>query len=181
MLLVLGLFSARQINQADEIMKIVLQKTSIQNALEIHQMQILSFSPLLEKYQDHDLSPAAEKIFAIQDRLRDPSSDYYFITVDTIKVGAVRIVRLEKQNRCRVSPLFVLPQFQGRGIAQPALRSLETLYHPSNGWILQTIAEEAGNCYLYEKMGYVKTGVMKQIKEGMHLVNYEKHVKRGQI
>jgi hypothetical protein len=43
-------------------MKISLIKASIENAEEIHQMQIKAFRKLLEKYEDYTTSPANENI-----------------------------------------------------------------------------------------------------------------------
>jgi hypothetical protein len=48
------------------------------------------------------------------------------------------------------------------------------MYSPKNGWVLDTILEEHANCYLYEKIGYVKTGKIEFIKPGMNIVYYEK-------
>ena len=39
---------------------------------------------------------------------------------------------------------------------------------------LDTILQEAGNCYLYEKMGYHRTGHQAIIQENMTIVDYEK-------
>ena len=39
---------------------------------------------------------------------------------------------------------------------------------------LDTIQEEAGNCHLYEKIGYKKSGRTEVINERMTLVFYEK-------
>ncbi len=41
-------------------------------------------------------------------------------------------------------------------------------------WQLETILQEEGNCYLYEKMGYRRTGETEVINERMTLVNYRK-------
>jgi len=46
--------------------------------------------------------------------------------------------------------------------------------HGSENWELDTILEEAGNCYLYEKMGYRKTDKVEKINEKMTLVFYKK-------
>lgn len=46
--------------------------------------------------------------------------------------------------------------------------------HGSHRWELGTILQEAGNCYLYEKMGYRQTGCHTVIKENMTIVDYEK-------
>lgn len=39
---------------------------------------------------------------------------------------------------------------------------------------LDTILQEKGNCYLYEKMGYRKTGKTEKINDRLTLVFYEK-------
>ena len=38
------------------------------------------------------------------------------------------------------------------------------------------IAEEPGNCYLYEKMGYHPTGRLQPVNERLTLIFYEKTV-----
>ena len=43
-------------------MKIKLDKADESNAKEIHEMQMVSFKPLLEKYQDYEINPGNEKI-----------------------------------------------------------------------------------------------------------------------
>lgn len=71
------------------------------------------------------------------------------------------------------NPLFILPEYQGRGIAQQAISSAEAL-HGAHFWELDTIAQEAGNCHLYEKMGYRATGESAPVNDRMTLVRYEK-------
>ena len=92
-----------------------------------------------------------------------------------IAVGAVRI-NTDGAGRGRVSALCVLPEHQGKGIAQTALLEIERLHPDIDTWFLDTILEEPGNCHLYEKIGYVRTGQTEQIKENMTLIYYEKHV-----
>ena len=89
-------------------------------------------------------------------------------------MGAIRIVdRKENGVNKRISPIFILPEFSGQGIAQMAIRMCEEL-HGSERWELDTILQEPKNCYLYEKMGYRRTGVEKVINDKLTLVFYEK-------
>ena len=46
--------------------------------------------------------------------------------------------------------------------------------HGISNWELDTILQEKGNCHLYEKMGYRKTGKMEKVNERMTLVFYRK-------
>lgn len=66
-----------------------------------------------------------------------------------------------------------MPEYQGQGIAQEAIRLCEVL-HGKEQWGLDTILQESKNCHLYEKMGYKKTGKTKVINERLTLVFYEK-------
>ncbi|MDE5858832.1 MAG: N-acetyltransferase, partial [Oscillospiraceae bacterium] len=59
------------------------------------------------------------------------------------------------------------------GYAQRAIKEAENI-HGNGGWELDTILQERGNCYLYEKMGYRQTGQTKIINERMTIVYYEK-------
>lgn len=138
-------------------------------------MQIKAFMPLLNKYQDHETSPANESMERIIDRIKQSFTDYYLIKIDNISVGAIRIVRKEN-NKYRVSPIFVLPEYQGKGIAQKVFSIIEEKYDDARIWELDTILQEQGNCYLYEKLGYQKTGQTKQINNNMTIVYYEKRM-----
>lgn len=156
-------------------MEISLFKAGIDEASVIHQMQIKAFMPLLNKYQDFDTSPASETVGRIIDRLKQSFTDYYIIKNSNTIVGAIRIVR--KANKTyRVSPVFILPEHQGKGIAQKVFSMIEELYNDAIAWELDTVLQEQGNCYLYEKLGYQRTGEVKEINDKMTIVCYEKCV-----
>ena len=76
-------------------------------------------------------------------------------------------------SRKRISPLYILPAYQGKGYAQAAMLEAERI-HGAHHWQLDTILQEAGNCYLYEKMGYHQTGRLTPVQENMTIVDYEK-------
>lgn len=73
-----------------------------------------------------------------------------------------------------MSALGVLPQYQGQGIAQQALLKIEKKHSDIERWFLNTILQEEGNCHLYEKIGYKRTGKIQVINEKQTLVFYEK-------
>ena len=136
------------------------------------EMQVEAFRPLLEKYQSEVVNPACESVEKVRARFRHPCSDYYVIYVGEVPVGGVRVIR-RKGARCQISPLFILPEHQRKGYACAAIRRLEEIY-PNMQWELNTILEEKGNCRLYEKMGYRRTGEYERINEQMTLVYYRK-------
>ena len=155
-------------------MNISLLRAGIEDAKELHAMQVKSFRELFEKYQDFDTSPANESVEKVEARLKQNFTYYYFICIGMQKAGAIRIVdKKENGKNKRISPIFVLPEFQGQGIAQKAIRLCEEI-HGNEGWELDTILQEPKDCHLYEKMGYRQTGKTEVINERLTLVFYEK-------
>ena len=155
--------------------QLVIQRTTIEDATLIHSIQLEAFKPLLDKYQDFDTSPANETIQRTIERLQQKQTDYYLIIYDKITVGAIRIVRKDNR-RYRVSPIFILPEYQGKGIASATMQVVESLYEDAMVWELDTILEEQKLCGLYEKLGYCKTGKVTKINERMTIVFYEKEL-----
>lgn len=132
-----------------------------------------AFSDLLEKYRDYDISPANEPMSRIMERLEQPFTYYYFIMDGDTAVGAVRVVDMKDGSPKRISPIFIMKEHRGKGFAKAAIRAVEEL-HGADNWSLDTILQEEGNCRLYEKMGYRRTGDTQVINERMTLVFYEK-------
>jgi GNAT superfamily N-acetyltransferase len=153
-------------------MMISLSKAGTGDCKELYGMQIKSFAALLEKYQDFDFSPGAEKIKKTKKRLKEINSDYYFICLDGVHIGAIRIVKLDKL--CRLKQIYILPEYQNKGYAQQAIAAAEALYPEASRWELDTIKQEKKLCYLYEKMGYNRTEQEEDIKDNMTLVFYAK-------
>ncbi|WP_259391558.1 GNAT family N-acetyltransferase [Paenibacillus sp. 1011MAR3C5] len=149
---------------------IELVEVKVEQAEELHAMQKRTFLPLLHKYMDDDTNPANEPLDRLIDKIRN--GRFYTIIVNCVVVGAIRIV--QRQNSAWISPIFVLPEFQGRGIAQRAIRLAEGLFPEHKVWELQTILQEQGNCRLYEKMGYKRTEYKHSINSRMTLVGYMK-------
>lgn len=125
-------------------MDISLFKSGLNEASIIHEMQIKAFMPLLEKYQDYETSPANESVERIIDRLNQPFTDYYIIKISNNPVGAIRIVKYENKTY-RVSPIFILPEHRGKGIAQKVFSIIENMYNDARNWELDTILQEQGN------------------------------------
>ena len=148
-------------------------KATYSDCEEIQKIQQESFAQLLEKYQDFDMSPATETLERIQYKLNEPTTTYYFIYTENIKIGVIRLVSVD-ETTMRISPMMILPQYQNKGYAQKAMLKIEELYSDIKCWQLDTIKEEEKLCYLYEKLGYVKTGKEEEIKQGMTIVFYQK-------
>ncbi len=154
-------------------MSVTLRKAERADLQKIWEMQVEAFKGLLEVYQDYDMSPAAESIDKIVARFEQPWTTYFFIEAEGTEVGVVRVVDKKDGSRKRISPIWIMKEFRGKGYAQDAIRALEALYGADN-WCLDTILQEKGNCHLYEKMGYHQTGRIDNINERMDIVYYEK-------
>ena len=152
---------------------ILLEEATIKDAEAIHQLQVESFRPLLEKYQDFDTNPANEGVERIVERFQESFTTYYFILLDDVRIGAIRLVHWKDRDRARISPIFILPQYQGKGHGQQAMALIEEQTNAAT-WELDTIMQEEGNCYLYEKLGYKRVGPTKEINANMTIVHYEK-------
>lgn len=160
-------------------MEVTLSRANMDDVEELHAMQVRAFKELLEKYQDFDTNPGNESVEKVGARLQQDFTFFYYICIGQQKVGAVRVVdQKESGKNKRISPIFILPEFQGKGIAQEAIRLCEEM-HGSDNWELDTILQESRNCYLYEKMGYRRTGRTEVINERLTLVFYEKRRQTG--
>ncbi|MHB8063403.1 MAG: hypothetical protein ACYDG2_12340 [Ruminiclostridium sp.] len=95
-------------------MRVQLLKADANGCCQIYQMQIKAFAHLLDKYHDYTTNPGAEPLERIIQRMEQTFTDYYFIQLGSENIGAIRVVRLH-DGACRISPMFILPEFQGKG------------------------------------------------------------------
>ncbi len=153
-------------------MKIVeFKESDIDTVFEIQQE---AYKPLYEKYHDDECSPYKESKEVVLYKYTRPDTKGYIFIKDGVAVGAVRIILSPETKSAKVSALGVRPQYQGQGIAQQALLAIEKMHSDVEHWFLGTILQEAGNCHLYEKLGYRKTGHTLKINDNMTLVDYIK-------
>ena len=161
-------------------MSIYIKSANFEDCREICDMQKSAFDDILTRYRDYDTNPACETVEVIQNKFRQPFTKYYFIMNDDEKIGAVRIVEIDNNTR-RISPLLILPQFQNCGYAQLAVKCIEETYKNISRFTLDTIKQEEKLCYLYEKLGYLKTGREEHLHDNMTIVFYEKNLKNSQL
>ena len=145
------------------------------DAVTIHDLQTEAFLPVLEKYEDHDTNPACESIERTRDRLAQPATTYYLIQLGDRTIGAIRVIYDAEASQARISPMFVIPSFQGKGYAQEAIALLEKAVD-ARTWLLNTILEEERLCHLYEKVGFRRTGASRAINERMTIVSYRREL-----
>ena len=151
-----------------------LVRANVSDCDKIWSMQIEAFADLLAKYQDYETSPGNEPKERIHAKLLDEFTFFYFIYHEDQVAGAVRVVDRKDGDRKRIAPIFIMKKFRNRGLAQKTFEEIERI-HGINHWMLDTILQEEGNCYLYEKLGYKRTGKIEHINERMDIVYYEKN------
>ena len=139
----------------------------------LHKMQVEAFIALYEKYRDDITSPAKESLEKITQKIVEDNSDFYFILFNGKRVGGARVKWHNGRNVKWISPIFVIPQFQNKGIASAVIEQLFEMYSSDTiEWRLDTIKQEEKNCYLYEKCGFVRVDNETVINEKMTLVEY---------
>lgn len=157
--------------------KILLVLAKLGDEKLIHSMKYSSFLPLYNQYKDDKTSPVKESIDKVVAQLNNDSTDYYIITVDSKPVGAIRIVDDGVENNkhiYRISPLFIIPEYQNKGIGYGVINMIFNMYEQADIWRLSTIKQEKGNCHLYEKCGFKLVGNETFINDKMTIVYYEK-------
>lgn len=140
-------------------------------ALRAWRMQKKCFRTLYEKYRDKD-SPYKNSFLLFKKIIKSPKIKTYWILCGEKKVGGIFIC--EKGGKNYLARIFVLPDFQDRGIASSAIKKAEEIYSKNPRWALDTIKQEEKNCCLYEKLGYRRTGEEKAVNDRMTIVYYEK-------
>lgn len=151
-----------------------LVRATVSDCEKIWSLQIEAFADLLAKYQDYETSPGNEPKEYIQAKLLDEFTFFYFIYHEDEIAGVVRVVDKKNSDRKRIAPIFIMKKFRNKGLAQKTFKEIEKI-HGSSHWMLDTILQEEGNCYLYEKLGYQRTGKIENINERMDIVYYEKN------
>ena len=155
-------------------MSIELKRTTTADAPQWLDMQIEAYAPLLEKYQDYEISPAAETLEQVAGRMNTPCREHFFILKDGEIVGGVRTAWWLDTTRYRLGGIFILPRFQNLGIGQIAVKLAEDRYPNAETWELDTLLQEQRNLHFYEKLGYKREGGETIVNDKLTLVFYKK-------
>ena len=155
-------------------MSIKLVRIGVNDAEKLWTMQVQAFQKLLVKYQDLETNPANETKEKIKTKLLQKQTFFYYIYEGNDIVGAIRVIDKKDGSRKRVAPVFIMEKFRNKGLAQKAFCEIERI-HGKDNWELDTIFQEKGNCYLYEKLGYIRIGEIDRINDRMDIVHYIKN------
>jgi len=158
--------------------KVTLRKVGVEASERWLAMQVETFTPFLEKYEDHEIDPATESLEKVRSRFQ-PWQEHFYIELNGEVVGGIRSAWWVKDDgsvpeRYRLGNMMILPQYQNLGIGQEAVRLLEAQYPNAISWELDTLLQEERNLYFYEKLGYVRVGEPHVVNEKLSLVYYKK-------
>lgn len=138
-------------------MKIHLKRATIKDAKDIQQMQKKAFEGLYITYQDAN-NPYNEALAKIKLRLKQSNTFCYLIQYNDKSVGAIMIFDNDIKTLYR---LFVLPEYQNKGIAQETIKQIEEI-HGADNWQLDTILQEKETATYMRKWVTVKQAKKKQ-------------------
>lgn len=150
---------------------IELSEIKENEALKAWRVQKKCFKALYKKYRDKG-SPYKNSFHLFRNIIKSRKVKTYWIICEGEKVGEIFVC--EKDEKNYLARIFVLPDFQNRGIAQAAIKKVEEIYSENPRWALDTIKQEEKNCRLYEKLGYRRTGEEKAVNDKTTIVYYEK-------
>jgi len=136
-------------------------------------MQKKCFKKHYERYQDISGSPYNEILEKMLFRINYEKGSYYKIVSSNTPIGGIWVI--EKEPKIfRVGIVYVLPEYQGKGIGQKALSMAENMHSDAKGWELDCPEDLTINRHCYEKAGYKLTGEKEKINENLTLVCYKK-------
>ena len=142
---------------------------------KIHELYVQIFKEYLDKYHDDVVNPSNISLEKLEEH-HERFDGYHFIFHEKQLVGTIEIIHInwDSQDKIYLSNLGILPQYRNQGLAQALFQTLEKHYQPKDGWELWTLAQEAGNRHLYEKLGYQLTGKSKKVNDLMDVIEYTK-------
>ena len=125
-----AIFCMQEVNGMSDLIE--LELVTEVNAECLHRLQVEAFMPLYKKYQDDETSPAKESLERVTEKITEVNSDFYFIVFKGEQIGGVRVRWYQGNTVYKhvnwISPIFIIPKYQNRGIASKAIEQLFAIY-----------------------------------------------------
>lgn len=151
-------------------MEMFIRRTFIEEAEEILSVQKEAFKDDLETYKDYKTSPATEPIEKLLYKIN--KNFHYTILVEDKIIGGAEL-RLDFETECYINRIFLLPEFQNKGLGTRIMTYFENEFPKVKKWTLCTPHKNYRNHGFYEKLGYKKVGEHR-VMEGLSLIDYLK-------
>ena len=155
--------------------EISLYRAKLNDAEKLLEIQKICFTPHLERYQDFDMSPAMVSLDTIKWQIEN--ENFYKILLNNNWIGSINLRKLDDFGNYKLHVINILPQYQGMGIGQTAIKLAEELFPEARTWSLETLEDMPGNRHVYEKLGYIFTGKTERVNDKLTLVFYHKDIK----
>lgn len=154
-------------------MNVRLQPARAEDATRLNEMQTRAFMPCVYKRGGFETSPAAETPDRMLERITSEKSHSFIILADEMYAGMIRLKELG-EGAYKISPIFVLPEFQNQKIGEKTMRLAEEKFPDARLWTLFCVREDEKNTHFYEKLGFYKTGVERKLAPNITLIGYER-------
>jgi len=153
-------------------MIIQLFEATVYDAESLISIQEKAFKRLYDIYQD-EKSPYLKGTSEFFLWLENSDVSIYKIYVDGIMCGGIAVYK-RTDNEYYLARIYILPEFQSKGIATIAIELCESYFPDAKKWTLDFPADQIANKKCYEKSGYVDTGKQVIINDRLTLAIYEK-------
>lgn len=154
----------------------ILQAVLENDLPEVQQMYHLAFAELYQRYHDDQTDPYCESLATLTWKWQQPDRHYYFYLVDHQRVGLICVHDDPQSAQTkRISPLLILPTFQGNGYALKMIQAVQQQYSAATCWQVDTIAQESKLMHLYQRAGFQQTGQQIELQPGMTITYFEKN------
>jgi ribosomal protein S18 acetylase RimI-like enzyme len=150
--------------------ELVIRRTFIDEAEDILSVQKVAFKEDLETYKDFETNPATEPIKKLLYKIN--KNFHYTILIGDKIIGGAEL-RLDSESECYINRIFLLPEFQNKGLGTRIMNYFENQFPNVKKWTLCTPHKNYRNHRFYEKLGYKKVGEHK-VMEGLNLIDYLK-------
>lgn len=154
-------------------MDLHLIKATAVDAETMLELQKKCFAMHFERYHDVEKSPYNDTTDKILSRITRGKSNYYKMILGKLLVGCLWVVEKEPEI-FRIGIVYVIPQYQNKGIGQQAFAMAESLHSNAICWELDCPEDLARNRHCYEKLGYKLTGEQEIVNDKLTLVYYRK-------
>lgn len=155
-------------------MDVFLVRALPQEAERLKEIQEICFTPHLKRYNDVETSPATVTLEKIRWLIQH--ENFYKVIYNEVWIGSINIRKLDDYGNYKLHIINILPEYQGQGLGQAAIKIAESLFPDAKSWCLETLEDMPYNRHVYEKLGYVFTGRTEKINDKLTLVFYKKGV-----
>ncbi|MDR2045053.1 MAG: GNAT family N-acetyltransferase [Clostridium sp.] len=154
------------------MVSVKIEKALACDAEKLLDIQRRAFKPLYDIYGDEE-SPFLENLTSVVSGIEYPKGAYYKIFDHEVLCGGLFVFQLGN-GQYKIGLVYVLPEYQYRGIGSEAILLAEDLETSAVSWEIDFPVDRIQNRRCYEKIGYTDTGRREVINDKLILAFYQK-------